>query len=296
MFKGSIVALVTPFRRNGEVNEEKLRFLIKWHIKNKTDAILVCGTTGESATLSHEEHRRVVEIAVDQAGKKIPVIAGAGSNSTAEATGLVRFAEKAGAAAALVITPYYNKPTQEGLYYHFKTVSKAARIPVIIYNVPGRTGCNILPETVARIYRDCKTVIGIKEASGSVDQVSKLMTLVDNDFVLFSGCDEIVVPMMAVGCRGVISVVANVMPRETHDMVDAWLKGNVAKAKKVQLYLYPLIKSLFMETNPIPAKTALGLMGLIEPNMRLPLCPMSKDNLAKFRKVLKSYKLIKRRK
>jgi len=293
MFKGSIVALVTPFKKNGEINEEKLRFLIQWHIKKKTDAVLVCGTTGESATLSHQEHRRVVEIAVDEAKKKIPVIAGAGSNSTKEARGLAQFAQSAGAAAALVITPYYNKPTQQGLYHHFKAVSRAADIPIIIYNVPGRTGCNILPETVAEIYKNCKNIIGIKEASGSMDQVTKLMTLVDSRFLLFSGCDEIVVPMMSVGCRGVISVVANVMPKETHDMVSAWLDGNAAKAKKLQLDLYPLIKALFSETNPIPAKTALGLMGLIEPYMRLPLYPMAKDNLARFKKILKTYKLIK---
>ncbi len=294
MLSGSIVALVTPFKKNGKVNEEKLRFLVNWHIKNKTDGILVCGTTGESATLSHSEHKEVVSIAVDEARNRIPIIAGAGSNSTEEALDLTKYAEDRRADAALVITPYYNKPTQEGLYQHFKKISsQAKKIPIIIYNVPSRTGSNIEPATVARVYKDCKNVIGIKEASGSLKQITKIMTLVDNKFTLLSGADEIVVPLLSVGGKGVISVIANIEPKKTHQMVDDFLKGNIEKAKKMQLYLYNLMMAMFIETNPIPVKTSLGLMNMLEPNFRLPLYKMSKDNLAKLKKVLKGYKLIK---
>ncbi len=292
MFSGSIPALVTPFKKDGAIDEERLRFLIHWHIKNGSDAILVCGTTGESATLSHDEHKYVVKVAVEEARGRIPIIAGAGSNSTTEALDLAKFAKKVKANAILVITPYYNKPTQEGLYQHYKKISKEVAMPLIIYNVPSRTGTNILPQTVARIYKDCRNVIGIKEASGSLDQISRLMTLVDRKFVLLSGSDEITLPILSVGGRGVISVVANIMPSKTHDLVDSFLKGDVEKSKKIQLYLYNLIKMLFIETNPIPVKTALGLMGLIEPNLRLPLCAMSKDNFAKLKMTLKKYSLI----
>jgi 4-hydroxy-tetrahydrodipicolinate synthase len=292
MFRGSIVALVTPFKRNGEINEEKLRVLINWHIKNKTDAILVCGTTGESATLSHDEHKKVVGIAVRESRKRIPIIAGAGSNATHEALDLARFAKKVGADALLVITPYYNKPTQEGMYQHYKLIAQDVSLPLIIYNVPSRTGINITPHTVARLYKDCKNVIGIKEASGSIDQITKIMTLVDRKFTLLSGSDEITLPILSVGGRGVISVVANVAPVENHQLVDNFLKGKFQQARDLQLYLYDLIKALFIETNPIPAKTALGLMGLIEPHLRLPLYKMNKNNLSQFKKILKRYKLI----
>ncbi len=292
MFKGSIPALVTPFKKDGSIDEKRLRFLINWHIENKSDAILVCGTTGESATLTHDEHKRVVKIAVEEAKKRIPIIAGAGSNSTHEALDLAYFAKKVGADAILVITPYYNKPTQEGLYQHYKTIDKEVKHPLIIYNVPSRTGTNILPTTVARIYKDCKNVIGIKEASGSLDQIIKLMTLVDRKFVLLSGSDEITLPILSVGGRGVISVVANILPKDTHNLVDSFLKGDFQKAKRLQLYLYDLIKALFLETNPIPVKTALGLMKMITPVLRLPLCKMSKPNLEKLRSILKKYKLI----
>ncbi|MBD3263485.1 MAG: 4-hydroxy-tetrahydrodipicolinate synthase [Candidatus Omnitrophica bacterium] len=291
MFKGSIVALVTPFKKNKSIDEDKLRFLINWHIKNKTDGILVCGTTGESATLTHEEHRFVVKTALDEAKGRIPIIAGAGSNSTEEALSLSVFARKAGANAALVITPYYNKPTQEGMYRHYKKIAGEAKLPVIIYNVPSRTGINILPSTVARIYKDCKNVIGIKEASANMAQITKIMTLVDKKFTLLSGSDEIVVPVMSVGGRGVVSVVANILPRRTHDLTAHLLKGNLREAAEIQLELYDLIKALFIETNPIPAKTALSLMGLIDLNLRLPLCPMSKGNLKTFKGILKKYKI-----
>lgn len=292
MLKGSIVALVTPFTKAGQIDEKKLCKLIDWHIKNKTDGILVCGTTGESATLTHDEHKQIIALAAKHINKRVPLLAGAGSNSTAEALELTLFAQKAKADAALVITPYYNKPTQEGLFRHYKKISSLTNIPIVMYNVPSRTGINILPETVARVYKQCKNVIGIKEASGSMDQVTKIMTLVDNKFVLLSGCDEITVPMMSVGCRGVVSVVANILPKQTHMMVESFLKNDIRKARKLQLQLYPIIKSLFLETNPIPAKTALNLMGHLGPYMRLPLYPMSAANLMAFKKVLKTYKLI----
>ncbi|MCP4653319.1 MAG: 4-hydroxy-tetrahydrodipicolinate synthase [Candidatus Omnitrophica bacterium] len=292
MLKGSMVALVTPMKKNGDINEEKVRFLINWQIKNKTDAILVCGTTGESATLSHSEHKYLVQIAVEEARGRVPIIAGAGSNSTKEALDLTLHAKKVKADAALVITPYYNKPTQEGLYQHFKKIASRVSIPIIIYNVPSRTGSNILPETVARAYKSCKNIIGIKEASGSLDQATKLMSRVDSKFLLISGCDEVTIPLMSIGCRGVISVSANIVPKENASMIHAYLNGDVEKAKKMQLHLYDLIKALFMETNPIPVKTAMSLMGLIELNMRLPLYKMSANNLASFKKILKRYKLL----
>ena len=291
MFSGSIPALVTPFKEDGSIDEERFRFLIDWHIKNKSDAILVCGTTGESATLSHNEHKQVVKMAVEEAKGRIPIIAGAGSNSTQEALDLALFARKVKADAILVITPYYNKPTQEGLYQHYKKISKEVKMPLIIYNVPSRTGINILPQTVMRIYKDCKTVIGIKEASGSLDQITRLMALADRKFSLFSGSDEITLPILSVGGRGVISVVANIMPRQTHNLVVSFLEGNIEKSKKLQLYLYDLIKALFVETNPIPVKTALGIMGIIEPNLRLPLYKMSDKNLLFLKEVMKRYKL-----
>jgi len=291
MLKGSIVALVTPFHNDGRINEEKFRFLIDWHIKKGTDGILTCGTTGESATLTHPEHRKLIEIAVNQVNKRVPVVAGCGSNSTQEALELVEHAKKTGADYALVITPYYNKPTQEGLYQHFKKIAGAANIPIIIYNVPSRTGVNILPETVARIYKDCANIAGIKEASGSLDQITKIMTLVDDEFLLFSGADEINLPILSVGGVGAISVAANIAPKEVHDLVSNYLEGNMEEAKRIQIYLYDLIKMLFIETNPIPVKTALSLMGLIELNFRLPLCDMDNANLEKLKAVLKKYKL-----
>jgi len=292
MFSGSIPALVTPFKKDESIDEECLRFLINWHIRNKSDAILVCGTTGESATLTHKEHKEVIKIAVEEAKGRIPIIAGCGSNSTQEARELAEFSQSVKADAILVITPYYNKPTQEGLYEHYKKIATSVKLPLIIYNVPSRTGINIMPETVSRLYKDCRNVVGIKEASGNLDQISRLMTLVDRRFVLLSGSDEITLPILSVGGKGVISVVANIMPRKTHDLVVSFLKGDWEKARKIQFYLYPLIKALFIETNPIPVKTALGFMGLINPALRLPLYKMSQNNLEKLKKILERYKLI----
>jgi 4-hydroxy-tetrahydrodipicolinate synthase len=293
MLQGSMVALVTPFKKDNSIDEDKLRFLIDWHIKNKTDGILVCGTTGESATLTHQEHKRVVSIAVEQAKKKVPIIAGAGSNSTDEALDLTRYAKKVGADYSLVITPYYNKPTQKGLSQHFKKIANAVNIPIIIYNVPSRTGVNILPETVVEVAGSCKNVVGIKEASGSLDQATAIMARLSKGFSLFSGNDQIILPMMSLGASGVISVVANIEPKKTHQLVQSFLKGDIKKSRKIQFQLYNLIQALFVETNPIPVKAALNLIGLIEGNLRLPLCKMDKNNLTKLKKTLKEYRLIK---
>lgn len=292
MLKGSVVALVTPFDKQGQIDEGKLKFLINWHIENSTDAILICGTTGESATLTHTEHRKLIDFTVEEVKHRIPVVAGCGSNSTQEALDLVRHAKKSGADYALVITPYYNKPTQEGLYRHFKTIADEVSIPIIIYNVPSRTGSNILPATVVRLYRDCKNIIGIKEASGNLDQITNLMALVDEKFMLFSGSDELNLPILSLGGCGAVSVVANVLPKQSHDLIASHLKGDFNQAKTLQFQMYEIIKALFIETNPIPVKTSLGLMGLVEPNMRLPLCEISDANLAKLKEVLKKYKLI----
>ncbi len=292
MIKGSVVALVTPFKKDKSIDEDKLRFLINWHIKNKTDGILVCGTTGESATLTHQEHKKVISIAVEAAKNKIPIIAGAGSNSTAEALDLTKYAKKVGADYSLVITPYYNKPTQRGLIEHFKRISKSVNIPIIIYNVPSRTGINILPNTVAEIAQQFKNVVGIKEASGSLDQATEIMEKAPKNFFLLSGNDQIILPIMAIGGSGVVSVVANIEPKKTHQLTEIFQKGDLKKARKIQFELYDLIKALFVETNPIPVKTALKLMGIIEGNLRLPLYKMEQKNLAQLKKVLKKYKLI----
>jgi len=292
MLKGSIVALVTPFTKSEEIDEERLRFLINWHIKNKTDAILVCGTTGESATLSHSEHKKVIDIAVDEAKKRISVVAGCGSNSTKEALELTHYAKKRGADFALIITPYYNKPTQEGMYQHYKKIADSVAIPIVVYNVPSRTGINILPSTTSALYKDYKNIIGIKEASGSLDQMIKLMGLVDKEFVLLSGDDALTLPIMSIGGVGVVSVIANIVPHQVHNLVASFLDGNIEEARKLQLELYELIKMMFIETNPIPVKTSLGLMGLIDPVLRLPLYRIGEANLGKLKSSLKKYKLI----
>ncbi|MCK5393741.1 MAG: 4-hydroxy-tetrahydrodipicolinate synthase [Candidatus Omnitrophica bacterium] len=293
MLKGSIVALVTPFENNNnEINIEKLKSLIDWHIENSTDGILVCGTTGESATLSHEEHKKIIQIAVEHAKKRIPILAGCGSNSTKEALDLTKFAENVGADYALIITPYYNKPSQKGLYQHYKTIADSVSIPIIMYNVPSRTGTNLLPDTVLNIYKDCGNIIGVKEASGCLDQITNIMTLVDDNFLLFSGSDETTLPILAVGGVGGISVIANIMPKENHNLIKNFLDGNLIEAKRIQLYLYEMIKCLFVDTNPVPVKTSLNLMEKIELNLRLPLYKMSDNNIKKLTECLKKYNLI----
>lgn len=291
MIKGSIVAIVTPFK-NGKIDEKALRKLIEFQIKNGTDGIVPCGTTGESATLSYEEHERVIELTVEAVNKKISVIAGTGSNSTKEAIELTRHAEKAGADAALLITPYYNKPTQEGLFQHFKAVSEEVSIPLIVYNVPSRTGVNMLPETVARLH-ELKNIAGIKEATGDLKQVSHIIKLCRNDFVVLSGDDFVTLPMLAVGAKGVISVTSNVIPSDVAQMIDAFFAGDYKKAAERHFKMWDINIAMFLETNPIPVKTALAMMGMITPEMRLPLAPMAEMNLKKLKNALINYKLIK---
>ena len=284
MFQGSIVALVTPFKQ-GELDEKALRDLVEFHIAEGTDAIVPCGTTGESATLSHEEHCRVIEIVIDQAKKRVPVIAGAGSNSTKEAIFLTEHAKKSGADAVLSITPYYNKPTQEGLFQHFKTIAEHVDIPMVLYNVPGRTGVNMLPETVVRLSK-IKNIVGVKEASGSLDQAGAIIQHTDDSFDVISGEDSLTFPMMAMGAKGVISVVANVAPKKMAQMCKAVLNNNMLEARKLHYELLDLSKAVFYETNPIPAKKAVYLMGLMENEIRLPLVEMTKENTEKLKKVM----------
>ena len=290
MFKGSMVAIVTPFR-NGKVDEKALGDLIEFQIKNGTDVIVPCGTTGESATLSHEEHHRVVEFTVKTVNKRVPVVAGAGSNSTAETLELATYAKKAGADGVLLITPYYNKPTQEGLFLHFKKVTESVDIPIILYNVPGRTGVNMLPSTVARL-RTFKNIVGIKEATGDMKQVSELIRLCGVDFDVISGDDFTTLPLLCLGGVGAISVTANIAPADAAAMFDAFFAGKREEALKYHFKLEPLHGPMFIETNPIPVKTSLALMGKIAEEFRLPLCPMADANKDKLKKALKDYGLI----
>ncbi|MDQ7837570.1 MAG: 4-hydroxy-tetrahydrodipicolinate synthase [Thermodesulfobacteriota bacterium] len=291
MAKGAMVAIVTPFKK-GKVDEKGLKKLIEFQIKNGTHAIIPCGTTGEAATLSHEEHMSVVEITVQTVAGRVPVVAGTGSNSTSESILLTKHAQKAGADAALLITPYYNKPTQEGLYQHFKAVADKVDIPIVLYNVPGRTSVNMLPETVARL-AEIKNIIGIKEATGSLQQISEVIRLSNKKFSLVSGDDFTVLPTLAVGGKGVISVVSNVAPKDMADLCSAFEARDRQKAQELHYKLLPLCQAMFYETNPIPAKTALGLMGMISPELRLPLSPMSPKNVERLKAVLKDYGLIK---
>ncbi|MDD4980877.1 MAG: 4-hydroxy-tetrahydrodipicolinate synthase [Candidatus Omnitrophica bacterium] len=291
MFRGSIVAIVTPFN-NGKVDEKKLRGLIEFQIKNGTSGIVPCGTTGESATLSFEEHDRVIEITIEQVKKRVLVIAGTGSNSTEEAVMLTKHAAKAGADASLQVSPYYNRPTQRGLYAHFKAIADSVDIPIILYNIASRTGVNIEPETIARLSCDCKNIVGVKEASGNLDQMSCIKALCGQNFALISGDDSLTLPVLSIGGTGIISVVANIAPKDVADMVSEFEKGNIQKARALHYKLLPLIKAVFLETNPIPVKTAMGLMKLCEPDLRLPMCPMSEENLGKLKKALKDYGLL----
>jgi len=290
MFKGSMVAIVTPFK-NGKVDEKALGDLIEFHLKNGTDVIVPCGTTGESATLSHEEHHRVVEFTVRTVNKRVPVVAGAGSNSTEETIDLTRYAKKAGAQGVLLITPYYNKPTQEGLYQHFKKVAQSVDIPIVLYNVPGRTGVNMLPATVARL-RATQNIVGIKEATGDMKQVSEIIRLCGKDFDVISGDDFTTLPLLCLGGVGAISVTANVVPADAAGMFDAFFAGKMEEALKFHFKMEPLHSAMFIETNPIPVKTSLALMGKIAEELRLPLCPMADANKEKLKKSLKDYGLI----
>ena len=290
MFSGSLVAIVTPFK-NGKLDERAFGDLIEWQIKNGTNGIVPCGTTGESATLTHEEHHRVVKLSVEVAKRRVPVIAGTGSNSTDEAISLTKHAKETGADGALLITPYYNKPTQEGLYRHYKAVAEAVEIPQILYNIPGRTGVNMLPATVARL-AVMKNIVGIKEGSGSVQQASEIAQTCGDRLTVLAGDDALTLPMMAVGAKGVITVTANVMPKEMAQLVAFFKAGQIDEARQLHFKLSPLFAALFYDTNPIPVKEALGMMGKIDPELRLPLCAMGTDNRNQLARVMKEMRLI----
>ena len=290
MFSGAIVAIVTPFKK-GKVDEKSLRELIEFQIKNGTDGIVPCGTTGESSTLSHEEHDRVIEITIDAVKKRVPVIAGTGSNSTDEALRLTKHAHEAGADGALMVCPYYNRPTQEGLYQHFKIIAESVPIPIVPYNIPSRTGVNLMPETVARLAK-ISNIVGIKEASGSLKQMQDVISLCGEKFDVLSGDDFFTFPLLSIGGRGVISVVSNIVPADMAAMIDAFEAGDIKKAKELHHKLVPLIDALFIETNPVPVKAALSMMGKISYDVRLPMYKMSDGNYEKLKAVMKNYGLI----
>jgi 4-hydroxy-tetrahydrodipicolinate synthase len=289
MFKGSFVALVTPHRSDGAIDEKRFRELIEFQIENGTHGIVPCGCTGEAATLSHDEQKRLIKITVEAVNNRVPVVAGTGSNNTAEALDLTKSAKKAGANGALMITPYYNKPTPEGQYRHYEKIAKEVDIPIMLYNVPSRTGISMQPKTVARLSK-IGNIVAIKEASGSLDQVSQILSLCD--ITVLSGDDSLTLPMMSLGAKGVVSVAANIMPREITNMVELALNEKYEEARSLHLSLMPIFKGLFIETNPIPVKTALSLMGKIDANWRLPLCEMTSENLSRFKGILKAIELI----
>lgn len=284
MFKGSIVAIVTPFK-NGKVDEKALGDLIEWHISEGTNAIVPCGTTGEASTLDYDEHYRVIEITVSIAKGKVPVIAGTGANSTDETIMITQKAKEIGADGALLVTPYYNKPTQEGLYQHYKKVAETVDIPLVLYNVPSRTGINLLPQTVARL-AEIKNIVGIKEATGNMRQVSEVIRLCGKRITVLSGDDFTTLTLLALGGKGAISVSANVAPRDASAMHKAWEEGNIKEARRLHFKLEPLNEAMFIETNPLPVKTALSMMGKIQEEFRLPLCVMSTANKEKLKKIL----------
>lgn len=291
LFRGSGVAIVTPFK-DDKVNFEKLGELIEWHIEQGTDAIIVCGTTGEASTMTDDEQKETIKYTVEKVNKRIPVIAGTGSNCTAHAIEMSKYAEKVGADGLLVITPYYNKSTQKGLIAHFTAIANEVNIPIIVYNVPGRTGVNILPSTLAELAKH-PNIKGVKEASGNISQVAEIARLVPDNFYIYSGNDDMVVPLMSLKGDGVISVVANIAPKDTHDMVQKFIDGDIKGACELQLKMKPLIDALFIEVNPIPVKTAMNLMGFDMGNLRLPLVDMSDSNLEILKNRMKDYGLLK---
>jgi len=291
IFRGAFVAIVTPFT-DGEIDEQGLVDLIEFHIANGTHGIVPCGTTGESATMSHDEHHRVVELTVKTVNGRVPVVAGSGSNSTAEAIDLTRHAKAAGVDGVLMVSPYYNKPSQEGLYQHYKAVAEAVDVPIILYNVPSRTSSNILPETTARLAQ-IDNIAGIKEATADLNQISQVIRLCPDDFSVLSGDDFTSMPTVMIGGTGVISVTSNVAPRDMADMMEAALEGDIAKAKQLHYKLFPLMQAMFYDTNPVPAKKSLELMGKIKSGRpRLPLYNMADDNLARLKAALSGYGLI----
>ena len=292
IFKGAGVAIVTPFHEDGSVNYEKLQQLIDWQIANGTDAIIICGTTGESATLTEAEHEEVVRFAIQAVDHRVPIIAGTGSNATDTAIMLSQAAEKDGADALLLVTPYYNKATQNGLFAHYKAISDAVNIPMIVYNVPSRTGVNILPETMARMAKEIEHVVAVKEASGNISQIAKLAALAGDTLDIYSGNDDQIIPIMSLGGIGVISVLSNIAPQQTHDICQAFFNGDTAKAAKLQLDAMDLIGSLFCEVNPIPVKTAMNMMGMNAGPLRMPMTPMEEKNAERLRVSLENYGLL----
>lgn len=293
IFTGAGVAIVTPFKEDGSVNYEKFAELIEFQIANGTDAIIVCGTTGEASTLSHEEHLDVVGFCIKQVAGRIPVVAGTGSNCTETAVYLSTEAEKLGADGLLLVSPYYNKATQKGLYTHFKTIADSVKIPVLLYNIQGRTGVNIAPETIVKLWREVDNIVGVKEASGNISQIAKIMALSDGQIDLYSGNDDQIVPIMSLGGKGVISVLSNVAPKETHDMCQLYLDGKVQESAKEQLRALPLVDALFCEVNPIPVKAALNMMGLGAGPLRLPLTEMEDAHKEVLRQAMTGYGILK---
>lgn len=292
VFTGAGVAIVTPFKANGEVNYEKFGQLIEDQIAGGTDAIIVCGTTGESSTLTHEEHLDVIKYCVEKVAGRIPVVAGTGSNCTETAVYLSTEAEKSGVDALLLVTPYYNKATQNGLYRHYKTIAESVKLPCILYNVPSRTGCNIAPETVVRLCTDVENIVGVKEASGNISQIVKLMSLADGKVDLYSGNDDQIVPLLALGGKGVISVLSNVAPRQTHEICTKFFAGDIEGSCAEQCRAIPLCSALFCEVNPIPVKMALNLMGKEVGSLRPPLTDMEEENVVKLEKAMKEYGIL----
>lgn len=289
IFKGAGVAIITPFHEDGSVNYEKLGELIEFQIANKTDAIIICGTTGEASTLTHEEHLECIKYTIDKVAKRVPVVAGTGSNCTETAIYLSQEAEKYGADALLVVTPYYNKATQKGLIAHYTAVANSVKVPIIMYNVPSRTGCNIQPETAVTLAKNVKNIVGIKEASGNISQVAKLMQLADGCIDLYSGNDDQIVPLLSLGGLGVISVLSNVAPKETHDIVELFMNGKVQESAKLQLKALPLINQLFCEVNPIPVKAAVNLMGMEVGPLRMPMTEIEEAHKEELKKAMEEF-------
>ncbi len=291
--QGSVIAMITPFKNKGrEVDYDSFKRLIDYQIENGTDAILVCGTTGESPTLTYQEHEDVIKFAVEYVNGRVPVIAGTGANSLHEAIELTGFAKDVGADAALVVVPYYNKPSQEGIYRHFKTLATEIDIPIIVYNIPGRTCREISVDTLERLVNECPNIIGSKESVGDMDRISEIRRRLGDNFTILSGDDSLTLPMMSLGANGVISVANHILPKKVRDMVHSALEGDFTTARKLHYELFPLFKAMFMDTNPIPVKTAAWMLGLIEEkSFRLPLCEMSPEKEEKLREVLQSYGL-----
>lgn len=292
VFTGAGVAIVTPMKANGEVNYEKFAELIEFQIENGTDAIVVCGTTGEASTLTHEEHLDVIKYCVERVNGRIPVIAGTGSNCTETAVYLSTEAEKYGVDGVLLVSPYYNKATQNGLYAHFKTVAESIKVPVLLYNVPSRTGCNILPETIVRLCKDVDNIMGVKEASGNISQIAHLAAISHGMVDIYSGNDDQIVPIMALGGLGVISVLSNVAPRQTHEICQKFLDGDVQGSRDLQLKAMDLCNALFCEVNPIPVKKALNLMGMEAGALRMPLTDMEEANVPRLEKAMKEFGIL----